>query len=63
MENYTEDEKGNLILDDGTVVPKETRQRTEIYSRVVGYYRSISMWNEGKAQEFKERKTFDTTTK
>lgn len=31
----------------------------EIYSRVVGYYRPISNWNNGKREEFKDRKTFD----
>ena len=29
---------------------------TEIYSRIVGYYRPVQNWNEGKKQEFKERK-------
>jgi anaerobic ribonucleoside-triphosphate reductase len=61
--NYKEDEKGNLVLDDGTVIPKEKRQRTEIYSRVVGYLRAISQWNNGKRQEFKERKEFRTGPK
>lgn len=32
--------------------------RTEVYSRPVGYLRPVSQWNEGKAEEFKERKTF-----
>ena len=30
----------------------------EVYSRVVGYLRPVSQWNEGKAEEFKMRKTF-----
>lgn len=30
----------------------------EVYSRVVGYYRPVSNWNEGKKQEYKERKTY-----
>lgn len=34
------------------------RQRTEIYSRVVGYLRPIDQWNEGKCEEFKDRKEF-----
>lgn|GEM_PF-570609 len=29
----------------------------EVYSRVVGYYRPVNQWNDGKQQEFKERKT------
>lgn len=30
---------------------------TEIYSRIVGYYRPVQNWNEGKKKEFSERKT------
>lgn len=29
---------------------------TEVYSRVVGYFRPVSGWNLGKKQEFKDRK-------
>ena len=29
-----------------------------VYSRIVGYHQPISQWNEGKRQEYKERKTF-----
>jgi ribonucleoside-triphosphate reductase len=32
---------------------------TEVYSRIVGYFRPISKWNDGKTQEFKDRVTFD----
>lgn len=35
-------------------------QKTEVYSRITGYYRAISNWNDGKAQEFKDRKTYDS---
>jgi hypothetical protein len=31
---------------------------TEVYSRVVGYYRPVQHWNKGKVQEFADRKTF-----
>lgn len=30
--------------------------RAEVYSRVVGYYRPVQDWNEGKREEFKHRK-------
>ena len=33
-------------------------QKTEIYSRVVGYIRPVQQWNKGKQEEFKDRKTF-----
>ena len=32
--------------------------KTEIYSRVVGYFRPTENWNRGKLEEFKERKKF-----
>ena len=32
--------------------------KTEIYSRVVGYFRPVASWNRGKKEEFNERKTF-----
>ena len=32
---------------------------TEIWSRVVGFYRPIKNWNLGKQAEFQERRTFD----
>ena len=28
----------------------------EVYSRVVGYYRPVTNWNDGKREEFKDRK-------
>ncbi len=33
-------------------------QECEVYSRIVGYLRPVKQWNEGKAEEFKDRKTF-----
>ena len=33
-------------------------KKTEVWSRITGYYRPISNWNDGKAQEFKERKEY-----
>ena len=38
--------------------PKCGRE-TEVYSRITGYYRPIKNWNDGKAQEFKDRKTYN----
>ena len=32
---------------------------TEIYSRITGYYRPVQNWNEGKLQEYKNRKLYD----
>ena len=36
----------------------EKKVPTEVYSRVVGYFRPVSQWNKGKREEFKERKEF-----
>ena len=32
---------------------------TEVYSRITGYYRPVQNWNDGKTQEYKERKVYD----
>ncbi|MBQ7348577.1 MAG: ribonucleoside triphosphate reductase [Clostridia bacterium] len=32
---------------------------TEVYSRITGYYRPVQNWNDGKRQEFAERKVYD----
>ena len=34
-------------------------EKTEVYSRITGYYRPVQNWNEGKTQEFKDRKLYD----
>ena len=34
------------------------RQKCEVYSRIVGYLRPLSQWNEGKQAEFSQRKLF-----
>lgn len=34
-------------------------EKTEVYSRITGYYRPVQNWNDGKLQEFKERRVYD----
>lgn len=34
------------------------RQTCEVFSRIVGYLRPVSQWNDGKQSEFKQRKAF-----
>lgn len=34
-------------------------QRTEIYSRITGYYRPVQNWNDGKLQEYANRTEYD----
>jgi len=35
--------------------------KCEVYSRIVGYIRPVENWNAGKQEEFRQRKTFDTS--
>lgn len=35
-------------------------QNAEVYSRITGYYRPVQNWNEGKSQEYKNRKLYNT---
>ena len=32
---------------------------TEVYSRITGYYRPVQNWNDGKSQEYKDRRVYD----
>ncbi len=34
-------------------------ETTEVYSRITGYYRPVQNWNDGKSQEYENRKTYD----
>ena len=34
-------------------------QKTEVYSRITGYYRPIQNWNDGKTAEYHNRKEYD----
>ena len=57
MIKYHEDENENLVDEEGNIiVPREKRQRAEVYSRVVGYLRPVSQWNKGKKAEYEDRK-------
>jgi ribonucleoside-triphosphate reductase len=38
-------------------------EKTEVYSRVVGYFRPVQQWNKGKQEEFKDRKEFQVEPK
>ena len=39
-------------------LPGDQDEKTEVYSRIVGYFRPIQNWNRGKKQEFKDRKEY-----
>ena len=34
------------------------KEKAEVYSRITGYYRPVQNWNEGKTQEYKNRKIY-----
>ncbi len=40
----------------------ECGNNTEVYSRITGYYRPVQNWNDGKTQEYKDRKVYDVET-
>ena len=37
-------------------------EETEVYSRITGYYRPIKNWNDGKSQEYKDRREYNINT-
>ncbi len=37
----------------------ECNEKTEVYSRITGYYRPVQNWNDGKSQEFSDRKVYN----
>jgi hypothetical protein len=48
-----------MITIDGITIEDKERTQCEVWSRVMGYHRPVSCWNNGKVSEFKERKYFD----
>ncbi|MCQ2474560.1 MAG: ribonucleoside triphosphate reductase [Clostridia bacterium] len=37
----------------------ECGESAEVYSRITGYYRPVQNWNDGKTQEYKDRKVYN----
>ena len=37
----------------------DCNETAEVYSRITGYYRPVQNWNDGKAQEYKDRKIYN----
>lgn len=53
---------GSLNIVDIDNIPMEIlqkRTKCEIFARIVGYLRPTSLWNKGKAEEFKDRLNFN----
>ena len=34
------------------------QQKTEVYSRVCGFFRPVQQWNKGKQEEFAQRREY-----
>ena len=61
---YTLSPTYSVCPDHGYIVGEVSKcpqcgKETEVYSRITGYYRPLRNWNDGKVQEFKERKEYD----
>ncbi|MDR3293974.1 MAG: ribonucleoside triphosphate reductase [Clostridiales bacterium] len=61
---YTLSPTYSICLDHGYLTGEKKScphcgKSTEIYSRITGYYRPVSNWNDGKSKEFKDRKVYD----
>ena len=58
---YSVCKEHGYIAGEQYVCPK-CGQKTEVYSRITGYYRPVQNWNDGKLEEFKERKTYNVSS-
>ena len=61
---YTMSPTYSICRDHGYLTGEQTTcpicgQKTEVYSRITGYYRPVQNWNDGKAQEFKDRRVYN----
>ena len=50
---------GHGYLAGEQILCPECGKATEVYSRITGYYRPVENWNDGKAQEYKDRILYD----
>ncbi len=55
---YSICKKHGYINGEAYICP-ECGEKTEVYSRITGYYRPVQNWNDGKAQEFQDRKVYN----
>ena len=51
--------KNHGYLNGEQFVCPECGEKTEVYSRITGYYRPVQNWNDGKTQEYKDRRVYD----
>lgn len=55
---YSICKKHGYLAGEQFVCPK-CGEAAEVYSRITGYYRPVQNWNDGKAEEYRERKLYD----
>ena len=60
---YTMSPTYSVCADHGYIAGEEYTcpicgKKTEVYSRITGYYRPVQNWNDGKSQEYKDRKNY-----
>ncbi len=60
---YTLSPTYSVCVDHGYITGEEYTcpicgKKTEVYSRITGYYRPVQNWNDGKSQEYKDRKNY-----
>ena len=55
---YSICKKHGYINGEAYICP-ECGEKTEVYSRITGYYRPVQNWNDGKSQEFQDRKVYN----
>ena len=53
--------KNHGYLNGEQFVCPECGEKTEVYSRITGYYRPVQNWNAGKAQEYKNRTEYEVS--
>jgi ribonucleoside-triphosphate reductase len=61
---YTISPTFSVCTDHGYLKGRQPRcpqcgKETEVYARIVGYYRPVKNWNKGKAEEFRHRREFE----
>ncbi len=61
---YTMSPTYSVCADHGYITGEEHScpscgKETEVYSRITGYYRPVKNWNDGKAQEYKDRLVYN----
>ena len=64
---YTMSPTYSVCADHGYITGEEYTcpicgKKTEVYSRITGYYRPVQNWNDGKSQEYKDRKVYNVGT-